>query len=42
MIEAARNGMVWENVGVMLITSIVEGRCDLDFEGEDTADYLNE
>lgn len=34
--------MVWKNMGVVFITSIIEGRRDLDFEGEDTADYLNE
>jgi hypothetical protein len=32
--------MVWEDVGVVFITSIIEGRSDLDFEGEDASDYL--
>lgn len=42
VVETAGNGMVWENVGVVFITSIIECRSDLDFEGEDTSDYLND
>ena len=40
-IETARNRTVWKDVGVVLITSIIERGCDFDSEGEDTSDYLN-
>ena len=42
VIESTWNGMVWEDVGIMFMTSIIECGSDLDFEGEDTSDYLNE
>lgn len=39
--ERTKNGTVRKDMGVVFITSIVECGCDLDFEGEDTSDYLN-
>ena len=42
LVETARNGTVWKDVGVVLITSIVECGCGFSSEGEDTPDYLNE
>ena len=42
MVETTGNGMVWENMGVVFITSIIEGGSDLDFEREDTSDDLDE
>jgi hypothetical protein len=41
VVETAGNGMVWNDVCIVSITSIVECRRDLDFEGEDTSDNLN-
>jgi hypothetical protein len=41
-VETTGNGMVWKDMGVVFVTSIVECRCDLDFEGEYTTDYLRE
>ena len=40
-VETTGNGMVGKNVSVVLITSIVERGCYLDFEREDATDHLN-
>ena len=41
LVERTRNGEVWKDVGVVLVTSIVECGCNFDSEGEDASDYLN-
>lgn len=42
VVETTGNRMVWDDVGVVFITSIVECGSDLDIEREDTSDHLNE
>lgn len=42
VVETTWNGMVWEDVGIVFIASIVECGSDLNLEGEDASDYLNE
>lgn len=42
VVERTGNGTVWENVGVVFITSIIERGGDLDIEREDASDHLND
>ena len=42
VVETAGNRMVWKKIGVVLITSVVECRCDLDIEREGASNYLEE